>query len=138
MAEGTANVLSGIGGALWNWDSTPLNDVHSRNMEGKNGMVLQGYAMVGEAIASSSLVDGGMTAVADCFTACLRISPRRMHGGAEPRAALGTDEGSCSAEGGSRPGAHDRLIFPGARKCARAPSRRRIGSRSPCSDCAMM
>lgn len=64
-AEGTANVLSGIAGALWTGDSKPLDDVHARNMSGKNGMVLQGYAMLGEAIASSSIVDSAMMKVAD-------------------------------------------------------------------------
>lgn len=64
-ADGTANVLSAIGGWAWGGESRALDDVHARNMAGKNGVVLQGYAQMGDAISKLGIVDSAMTSIAD-------------------------------------------------------------------------
>lgn len=38
-------------------DIEPLNNIHKINMSGENGMVLQGYAMIGEELAQSGWVE---------------------------------------------------------------------------------
>ena len=51
--QGTVNQYMGLGRAVWNHDSAPLNRLHAQNMSGANGRVLQGYAMLGEKIADA-------------------------------------------------------------------------------------
>jgi hypothetical protein len=58
-AEGTANVYFALGRAAWNQDSAPLDELHRQNMSGQNGAVLQGWAMIGEAMGD------GICAAAD-------------------------------------------------------------------------
>ena len=46
-------------------DTAPMSAVHKRNMEGAGSTVLQGYAMMGDMMSRSALVDAAMTRVAD-------------------------------------------------------------------------
>ena len=58
-AASSAKLISGRTRAAWNQDSAPLDELHRQNMSGQSGAVLQGWAMIGEAMGD------GICAAAD-------------------------------------------------------------------------
>ncbi|MGU3286232.1 hypothetical protein [Methylobacterium mesophilicum] len=46
-------------------DMAPMSAVHKRNMDGAGSKIIQGYAMIGDAMSKSALVDTAITRVAD-------------------------------------------------------------------------
>jgi len=55
--EGTANVYAAYAEAFWYRDSEALTRVHAQNMSAANGVVLQGYAQLGDAFSKSGVIE---------------------------------------------------------------------------------
>lgn len=53
----TSRIYAGVAEAAMTGDSAPLDRVHARNMSGQSGLVLQGYAMIGESLSKSGWLD---------------------------------------------------------------------------------
>jgi hypothetical protein len=61
----TAHNVTALTESLVTGDQRPLSVAHERSMKGENGRIMQIYAITGEVISKSSVMDKSMTRVAD-------------------------------------------------------------------------
>jgi uncharacterized protein YodC (DUF2158 family) len=66
--EGSGNMYAALAETLATGDAAPLDQVHADNMVGKYGKVIQGYAMIGDTISKTPVMDKLTTDLADWWT----------------------------------------------------------------------
>ena len=70
--QATSNNIAALSESLLTRNSEPLNSAHKKAIQGQQGRVLQGWAMIGEGIAN--IIDPALTHAADLCRCSLRYS----------------------------------------------------------------
>jgi hypothetical protein len=93
--EGCSKSIVGLTQGLWTGDSAALNEVHKHNMSGSGSTVLRGYAMIGDVLSRSSVLNTAEDRIIDWY----QNVPKDMRTSSNFWEALKQDAGSIGDVG---------------------------------------